>query len=68
VLGKENLETLECGHCLGASLLGQGKVKEGKLVLSEVYQERKELLGEEHPDTSETFALLNPSKEKKYNS
>jgi len=43
---------------LGTTLKAQGKLKEAKKVLTEVYEESKEGLGEEHEDTLDAFQLL----------
>jgi len=58
------VDTLECGHKLGMALMLQGKVKEANKCLSEVYEERKSALGEDHKDTLDTLQVLKGKKDK----
>jgi len=42
----------------------QGKMKEANKLLSEVYEERKSALGEDHKDTLDTLQLMKGKKDK----
>ena len=60
--GKEefliSLGFVSSGLKLGIALKSQGKVKDAKKIFKEVYDERKELNGEEDEDTIEAYALF----------
>lgn len=52
------------GHKLGQAYSSMGKTKEASKILAEVYEGRKQALGEDNEETLETLALMG-SKDKK---